>query len=141
MVENKWLHARKMEVRMLIIEAIYVFSMFLSLVFYFPLFVIEFKIAIAFTFLVMIGELFEIKFKNEESKDRIDIKEHGLMKPCFFHKEEKRVKAKSWNWNMILNIQLIINILIAGYLLVRENKNLDIQIIFGIILLLSLIHI
>ncbi|UTH91650.1 CPBP family intramembrane metalloprotease [Lactobacillus acidophilus] len=139
MVENKWLHARKMEVRMLIIEAIYVFSMFLSLVFYFPLFVIEFKIAIAFTFLVMIGELFEIKFKNEESKDRIDIKEHGLMKPCFFHKEEKRVKAKSWNWNMILNIQLIINILIAGYLLVRENKNLDIQIIFGIILLYIII--
>lgn len=68
MAENKWLRARRMEVRMLIIEAIYVFSMFLSLVFCFPLFVIEFKIAIAFTFLVMIGELFEIKFKTKKAK-------------------------------------------------------------------------
>lgn len=44
MVENKWLHARKMEVRMLIIEAIYVFSMFLSLVFYFPLLSLNLKL-------------------------------------------------------------------------------------------------
>lgn len=70
MKEDKWLRARKMEVRMLIIEAIYVFSMFLSLVFCFPLFVIEFKIAVVFTFLVMIGELFEIKFKAKKASTK-----------------------------------------------------------------------
>lgn len=43
------------------------------------------------------------------------------------------MKAKSWD--AILNIQLIINILMAGYLLVQENKHLNTQIIFGIILL------
>lgn len=67
MKENKWIRARRMEERMLIIEAIYVFSMFLSLVFCFPLFVIEFKIAIVFTLLVMVEELFEIKFKAKKA--------------------------------------------------------------------------
>lgn len=47
------------------------------------------------------------------------------------------MKAKSWS--KILNIQLIINILIAGYLVVRGDQNLDIQIIFGIILLYIII--
>lgn len=63
MKEDKWIRARKLEERMLIVEAIYVFSMLLSLIFCFPLFVIEFKLAIVFTILVMVGELFEIKFK------------------------------------------------------------------------------
>ncbi|EEJ71293.1 CPBP family intramembrane glutamic endopeptidase [Lactobacillus ultunensis] len=43
------------------------------------------------------------------------------------------MKARSWD--KILNIQLIINILIAGYLLVNVDKQLNIQLIFDIILL------
>lgn len=43
------------------------------------------------------------------------------------------MKARSWD--KILNIQLIINVLIAGYLLMNADKQLNIQLIFDIILL------
>lgn len=67
MKEDQWIRARRMEVRLLIAEAIYVFGMLLSLIFCFPLFVIEFKLAVVFTIFVMVKELFEIKFKFKRS--------------------------------------------------------------------------
>lgn len=55
---KKWLRRRKLDVVFLYLEAIYTTVLAYSLVLNYPLFVLEFKIGVVFTIVLMLIELF-----------------------------------------------------------------------------------